>query len=104
VPERMHVSGLLAKFPIVTNPSCDTQKTQASPVPQTPMLTALSLSDLCAGYLQMRFRFKLNARSSQSIGASAAAPMPPVLVPVRLVKELDRMALTLVDAFLNPGE
>jgi hypothetical protein len=51
----------------------------------------------------MQFRFKLNARS-QSIGASAAPPVPPLLLPVRLVKELDRMALTLVNAFLNPGQ
>jgi hypothetical protein len=76
---------------------------QASQDPQTPMITALSLSYLCAGHLQMQFRFKLNARS-QSIGASAAPPVPPLLLPVRLVKELDRMALTLVNAFLNPGQ
>jgi hypothetical protein len=76
---------------------------QASQVPQTPMITALGVSYLCAGHLQMQFRFKLNARSP-SIGASAAAPAPPLLIPVRLVKELDRMALTLVEAFLNPGE
>lgn len=54
----------------------------------------------------MRFRFKLNARRSQSIGASAEAPAPspPILLSAHLVKELDLIALMLVDAFLNPGQ
>jgi hypothetical protein len=77
---------------------------QASQVSQTPTLTALSLSHVCARYLQAQFQFKLHARSSQSIGASAAAPAPPILLPVRLAKELDRIALTLVDAFISPGQ
>jgi len=75
---------------------------------QTPELTPLSFSQVCAGYLRARFRFNLNTRSSQSIGASSAAPVkapdPPMLLPVHLVKELDLIGLALAGAFLNPGQ
>jgi hypothetical protein len=73
-------------------------------VPQTPRLTPLSFSHLCARYLQAQFKFKLNARSSRSrfpfTGTSAA---PPLLLPDTIVLELDRIARHLADAFLNPS-
>jgi hypothetical protein len=74
---------------------------QASQAPQVPTLTPLSLAHLCAKYLQIKFRFELNARPSQS---STAPPARPVLLPIRLALELDTMVVTLVGAFLNPGE
>ena len=81
---------------------------EAISVPQTPTRTPLSLSDLCAEYLQDRFRSKLNGRSAQSITvATAPHAVPqflPLMLPVPLASELDRIALTLVDAFLNPGQ
>ena len=77
---------------------------QATQLPQTPTLTPLSLSRLCAEYLRDRFRFGLNARSSQSIGVATAPQVQPLMLPVPLASELDRIALTLVDAFLNPGQ
>ena len=77
-------------------------------VSQTPTLTPLSLSDLCAEYLQDRFRSKLNVRSAQSIAVAMApcvpSQVPPLMLPVPLASELDRIVLTLVDAFLNPGQ
>jgi hypothetical protein len=77
--------------------------------PQSPALTPLSLAHMCAKYLQMQFRFKLNARSSlsssgPSISASTQPPAPPLLLPVALVSELDHIVLTLVSAFLNPSK
>ena len=77
---------------------------EAIQVLQTPRLTPLSLSHLCAEYLRDRFRFKLNARSSQSIAVATALQVQPLMLPVPLASELDRIALTLVDAFLNPGQ
>ena len=81
---------------------------EAIQVSQTPTLTPLSLSDLCAEYLQDRFRSKLNARSAQSIAVAMApcvpSQVPPLMLPVPLASELDWIALTLVDAFLNPGQ
>jgi hypothetical protein len=71
---------------------------------QTRTLTPLSLSDLCAQYLRDRFRFKLNARSSDSIGVPTTPQLPPLMLPIPLTCELDRIANTLVDAFLNRGE
>jgi hypothetical protein len=76
---------------------------EAIQVPQTRTLTPLSLSHLCAEYLRNRFRFKLNGRSSQSI-VIATAPEVPLMLPVPLVSKLDWIALTLVEAFLNPGQ
>ena len=76
---------------------------QAIQVPQTPTLSPLSLSHLCANYLRDRFQFKLNARSCQSIAVATAPPAQPLMLPVPLASELDRIALTLVDAFLNHG-
>ena len=77
---------------------------QATQCPQTIALTPPSLSHLCARYLQTRFRIELNARRTPMISASAAPPAQPLLLPVSLGSELDRIALTLVDAFLNPGK
>ena len=65
---------------------------------QTPKLTPLSLSHLCAKYLRSRFRNKLSERSS---GASAMPLAQPLMLPVALASELDMIAATLVDAFLN---
>jgi hypothetical protein len=76
---------------------------QATQIPQTPKLTPLSLSYLCAKYLAARFRVGLNERSSPSIGASLVSPVQPGLLPVALASELDLIALTIVDAFLNPS-
>jgi hypothetical protein len=70
----------------------------------TRTLTPLSLSRLSAEYLRDRFRFKLNGRSSQPIGAARAPQVQPLMLPVPLASELDRIALTLVEAFLNPGQ
>ena len=75
-----------------------------SQTPQTRQLTPLSLSDLCAEYLGYQFRSKLDARSSQSTGVSMALHAPPLMLPVPLTSELDRIALVLVEAFLNRGK
>lgn len=71
-------------------------------LPQTPALTHLSLSRLCAQYLRDQFRFKLNARSFPMVDV-ATAPRAPMMMPEHLVTELDRIALILVDAFFNRG-
>ena len=71
---------------------------------QTRMLTPLSLSDLCARYLRDRFQFNLNARASDSIGIAITPQFPPLMLPIPLTSELDRIAIALVDAFLNRGE
>jgi hypothetical protein len=71
---------------------------------QTTEITALSLSHLCANYLKVLFQSKLNARTSQPIGASTAPPTPPLLLPLALALELDRIAVSLVDAFQNRGQ
>jgi hypothetical protein len=73
-------------------------------VPHTRRLTPLSLSDLCAEYLGYQFRSKLNARSSNSTGVATALDSPPLMLPVPLTSELDRIALVLVEAFLNRGK
>lgn len=65
---------------------------------QTLALTPLSLSRLCAKYLQVQFRNKLNARSSV---ASVVLSAQPLMLSVALASELDIIAATLVDAFLN---
>jgi hypothetical protein len=81
---------------------------EAIQVPQTRTLTPLSLSHLCAEYLRDWFRFKLNERSSQSITVATVPQVPrqvqPLMLPVPLALELDRIALTLVEAFSNPGQ
>jgi len=65
---------------------------------QTPALTPLSLSHLCAKYLRVEFQNKLNARLSR---ASATPPAQPLMLPVALASELDIIAGTLAHAFLN---
>lgn len=75
---------------------------QDSHVTETPTLTPLSLSHICARYLQTRFRIELNARLPQPIGASTT-PAQPQMLPVHLALELDLIAVTLADAFLNRG-
>ena len=81
---------------------------KATCIPHTPTLSPLSLSDLCAEYLQDQFRSKLNVCSAQSITVAtaphAAPQFPPLMLPVPLASQLDRIALTLVDAFLDPGQ
>ena len=71
---------------------------------QTRTLTPLSLSDLCARYLRDRFQFNLNVRSSDLIGVATTPQFPPLMLPIPLTSELDRIAIALVDAFLNRGE
>jgi hypothetical protein len=73
---------------------------EAIQVPHTRSLVPLSLSHLCAEYLQDWFQFKLNARSSQSITVATVPQFQPLMLPA---SELDRIALILVDAFLNRG-
>ncbi|KAN0138006.1 hypothetical protein V8E53_004177 [Lactarius tabidus] len=68
---------------------------------QTFMLTPLSLSNLCAQYLWDHFQFKLNAYLSDSIGVATMPPFLPLMLLIPLTSELDCIALTLVDAFLN---
>lgn len=77
---------------------------QTSPAPRTPTLTPLSLSHVCARYLQGRFRVKLNERSNESIGVSTEPPAPLLLLPVQLASELDLITLNLVNAFTNQGQ
>jgi hypothetical protein len=67
-------------------------------ISQAPSLTPLSLSRLCANYLRTQFQNKLNERSS---GASATAQVQPLMLPVALASELDIIAATLSDAFIN---
>lgn len=71
---------------------------------QTRVLTPLSLSDLCAQYLRDRFQLNLNARSSDSVDVATTPHFPPLMLPIPLMSELDRIAIALVDAFLNRGE
>lgn len=66
---------------------------------RTPTLTRLDLSHLFAIYLRAQFQFKLDARLS----GSATPPEQPVMLSVSLASELDIIAATLVDAFLNRG-
>ena len=73
---------------------------QTSQMSRTPELTPLSLSHLCAIYLQAQFQFKLNARLS----TSATPPDQPLMLPVPLASELDTIAATLVDAFFNRSQ
>ena len=74
----------------------------------TRTLTPLSLSDLCAQYLRDHFQFNLNARqdvrSSDSINVAMTTQFPPLMLPIPLTSELDRIAIALADAFLNRGE
>jgi hypothetical protein len=78
------------------------QEMDATQVTQTPRLTPLSLSNLCAEYLRDCFRIKLNARSS--IAVATAPTVPPRMLPVPLALELNRIAGILVDRFLNRGQ
>jgi hypothetical protein len=75
---------------------------QSSHISQTPALTPLSLSHLCAKYLRTEFQSKLNARSPGA-PATSLAPAQPLMLPVALASELDIIAVTLVNAFLNPS-
>ena len=79
----------------------DSQEMDTSQVPQSRSLTPLSLSYLCAKYLGHQFRSKRNAHSSQSTGVAKALHAPLLMLPVPLTSELDRIALVLVEAFLN---
>ena len=70
----------------------------------TPMLTPLSLADLCAHYLRDRFQFNLNLRSSDLIDVATTSQFPPLMLPTPLTSELDRITIALADAFLNRGK
>jgi hypothetical protein len=83
-----------------TNP-LDTQRMQTSRIRQIPALSPSSLSHLCARYLQVQFRNKLNGRSS---GAFVSPPAQPLMLPVALASELDIIATVLVDAFSNRSQ
>jgi hypothetical protein len=81
---------------------------QASEVLLTPALHSLDLAHLCAQYLQKQFQSELGRRSSESsesIGITMASlPTPPIMLPVSLTVELNCIAKTLADAFLNRGQ
>jgi hypothetical protein len=66
---------------------------QTSHISQTPVLTPLSLSHLCAKYLRVQFQNKLNSRSS---GASVTPLAQPLILPVALASELDIIAANLL--------
>jgi hypothetical protein len=75
---------------------------QTSRISQTPALTPLSLSHLCAKYLRSQFQDQLNSRlSSYNSGSSVTPLAQPMMLPVALASELDIIAATLVDAFFN---
>lgn len=75
---------------------------------QTPSLTPLSLSQLCAQYLKIQFRNKLNARSpcgsEMPGGGQGTLPAQPLMLPVALASELDIIADTLEIAFFNRSQ
>lgn len=71
---------------------------ETSGISQAPVLAPLSLSHLCAKYLKIQFQSKLNARLSSATTTPLAQPL---MLPVALASELDIIAATLVDAFLN---
>jgi hypothetical protein len=73
-------------------------------VHRTRTLTPLSLSNLCAQYLQNRFCFILNTRRSSINFNMAPEGDLPKMLPMHLASELDCIARTLVDAFLNPSQ
>lgn len=79
----------------------DTQRMQSSRIPQIPTLTPLSLSHLCGKYLRVQFRNRLNARLSPDRATPLAQPL---MLPLALATELDIIAATLVDAFLNRSQ
>ena len=71
---------------------------ETSSISQAPVLAPLSLLHLCAKYLKIQFQSKLNAHLS----SAATTPLAqPLMLPVALASELDIIAATLVDAFLN---
>lgn len=74
---------------------------QTNRISQTPALTPLSLSHLCAKYLRAQFQSRRNARSS---GDPAVQLPQPLMLPVALASELDIIADILVDAFLNRSQ
>ncbi|KAH9983365.1 hypothetical protein BJV77DRAFT_966873 [Russula vinacea] len=74
---------------------------QAKQALQIPVETPLDFAHTCATYLRFEFQFKLNSFNLWLIGGVSTAPTPPLLLPVALVLELDRIALTLMNAFHN---
>ena len=76
----------------------DTYRMQTSHISQMSLLTPSSLLYSCAMYLKAQFRNELNTHLSS---ASAIPLARPLLLPVALVSELDIIAATLADAFLN---
>ena len=93
-------NGALAKAPFFISASeCRWYpEMQTSQTSQALALTPLSLLHLCAKYLWAQFQNKLNLHSSD---ASAMPLSQPLLLPVALVSELDIIAATLADAFVN---
>jgi hypothetical protein len=81
-----------------------TWKMQTPQVLQIPTLTPLGLSNLCAKYLQTRFKIELDEHLSPQIGASRSLPDYPLMLPIPLASELDQIAFILADAFLNRGK
>ena len=77
------------------------QRIQTNHMSQFPPLTPLSFSNVCAAYLRAQFKYRLNERKP---GASTTQPEYPLVLPVAVVSELDIIADTLVDAFLNRSQ
>ena len=76
----------------------DAHKMQTSHISQMLLLTPSSLLYSCAMYLKAQFQNKLNTHSSS---ASVIPLARPLFLSVALVSELDIIAATLADAFLN---
>lgn len=81
-----------------------TYKMQANGIILTPALAPLDLAHLCTRYLLARFRSELGQRSSESIAITTVPLIPPIMLPVSLTMELDCIAKSLADAFLNRGQ
>jgi hypothetical protein len=75
---------------------------EAIQAPGTP--TPQYLAELAAQYVQNKFRFELALRSSQSPISVATPPLlPPLMLPVPLISELDYASHVLAEAYRNPG-
>jgi hypothetical protein len=74
---------------------------------RTPAVSALDLTCLCSVYVLAKFQSELAWHSSQPISITMAPrptlPLPPLLLPVPVIVELDGIADMLADAYLNRG-
>jgi len=81
---------------------------QSNNTVRTPAVSPLDFTHLCSQYVLAWFRSELAWQSSQPIGIPMAPrptpPLPPLLLLVPVVVELDQIAKMLANAFLNHGE